>query len=338
VLESPIDAVRTIDTVDHPAARAWRHLQAGPVTVERVEPVRIDRDPHAEVYRLAGAWPARCPIIAKRGLQARAQIERTIYEALLPHLPIRTLHYYGAVEEADGAHWWLFLEDAAGEEYSAAAEAHRCLAGRWLALVHTALGPPAAAVPLPDRGPEHYQQCLRATRDCIREQFARRALSAEELARLEELRAQCEIVEGNWDQVDQFCAGMPRTLIHGDFSYKNVRVRPGAGETTLLVYDWESAGLGVPAVDLAHSPLAAPHFAAQADLTAYWEAVRDYWPCIDLRTIEQWANLGTLFRCLAALNWDIRSLKRGWAQKLLKRAGFYQEVLAHTLRAAAWVG
>jgi aminoglycoside/choline kinase family phosphotransferase len=241
------------------------------------------------------------------------------------------------VEEADGAHWWLFLEDAGEEQYSTDAREHRCLAGRWLGMLHGALGSPAANARLPDRGPSHYLQCLRATRDCLREQLACCAASAEELAMLTDLGGQCEIVEGYWDQVEQFCAGMPRTLVHGDFSNKNVRVRAVEGETTLLVYDWESAGLGVPAVDLAHSPLAAPHFAAQADLTAYWEAVREYWPRIDLHTIEQWANLGTLFRCLAALNWDVRSLRRGWAQTLLERAGFYHAVLAHTLRDPAWV-
>ena len=43
---------------------------------------------------------------------------------------------------------------------------------------------------------------------------------------------------------------MPRTFIHGDFAPKNMRVRAGPGGSTLLCFDWGSAGWGVPAADL----------------------------------------------------------------------------------------
>jgi aminoglycoside phosphotransferase (APT) family kinase protein len=323
------------DLEQHPALRAWRELRTGSVTVARVEPVRIKRNTHANVYRLAGVWPAGPAVIAKRGLRDRAQAERTAYEEFLPDVPVRTLRYYGCVEEADSPHCWLFLEDAAGEEYSAEAEAHRRLAGRWLGLVQAAFGPAAAAARLPDRGPGHYGQLLRALRIRPRERLARCVPSAEQLVSLERLAARCEALERYWDRVEHVCAGMPRVPIHGDFSYKNLRVRAGPGGPTLLVYDWETAGWGVPAVDLAQSPLPAPHFAAQPDLATYWEAVRDHWPRTDLGTIKQWANLGTLFRCIAAITWDIHSWERG-TRKLLKRAALYQAILAHALQAAGW--
>jgi hypothetical protein len=306
--------------------------------VARVEPVKTRRNLHADVYRLTGAGPAGPTVIAKRGLRDRAQAERTAYEELLPHVPVRTLRYYGCVEEADGPHCWLFLEDAAGEEYSAAAEAHRRLAGRWLGRVQAAFGPAAAAARLPDRGPGHYRQRLRTACACLREHLTCFAPSTEQRVVLERLGAWCEVLEGYWDQVEHACAGMPRVPIHGDLSYKNLRVRAGAGGATLLVYDWETAGWGVPATDLAESPLLAPHFAAQPDLASYWEAVRDHWPRIDLGTVKQWANLGTIFRCAAAITWDIRSLERGGALKLLKRAELYQAILAHALKAAGWAG
>jgi Phosphotransferase enzyme family len=336
-LGAPAPLGQSEEELERAALRAWRALQGPSATVECIEPVRIRRNLHANVYRLVGAEPAGCAVIAKRGLLSRAHAERTIYEKLLPQAPVRTLRYYGCIEEADHPYCWLFLEDAAGEEYSAALAAHRCLAGRWLGTVHGALEHSAAAAALPDRGPDHYLQCLQITSDCLREQLTTAAASPERATLLDELARQCDIVQRGWERVEQHCSGMPRTLVHADFSYKNVRVRRGPGESLLLVYDWESAGRGVPAVDLSQSPVVAPHFAGQVDLAAYWEALRDYWPRIDLTTVERWAEIGTLFRCLAALHWDTRSLRRGWALKLLKRAPFYQSVLSHILRSAAWV-
>jgi aminoglycoside phosphotransferase (APT) family kinase protein len=336
VSESTINPVGAIDALAHPALRAWSQLQAETVTLARVEPVKTRRNLHADVYRLTGAGPAGPAVIAKRGLRDRAQAERTAYEELLPHLPVRALRYYGFVEEAESPYCWLFLEEATGDEYSAAADAHRCLAGRWLGRVQAAFGSAAAAARLPDRGPGHYRQRLRAAHACLQEHVTRYALSTGQLALLERLGAWCEVLDRRWDQVEHICAGMPRVPIHGDFSYKNLRVRARPGGATLLVFDWETAGWGVPAVDLAQSPLPAPHFAAQPDLASYLEAVRDYWPRIDLCTIQQWANLGTLFRWAAAVSWDVRSLERGGPLKLLKRADLYQAILAHALEAAGW--
>jgi Phosphotransferase enzyme family len=336
-LGAPAPLGQSEEELEQAARRAWRTLQGPSATVERIEPVKIRRNLHANVYRLVGAQPAGCAVIAKRGLLSRAHAERTIYENLLPQAPVRTLRYYGCVEESDHPYCWLFLEDAAGEEYSAALAAHRRLAGHWLGAMHGALEIPAAVNVLPDRGPDHYLQCLRGASDCLREQLTGASGSPEHIALLAELAKQCDTVERGWERVEELCSGVPRTLVHADFSYKNVRVRPGPGEALLLVYDWESAGRGVPAVDLAQSPVAAPHFAGQADLSTYWQVLRDYWPRTDRTTVEQWAEIGTLFRWLAALHWDTRSLRRGWAPKLLKRAPFYQSVLSHILRSAAWV-
>jgi aminoglycoside phosphotransferase (APT) family kinase protein len=339
-MPSPIirQEVLAAELPEHPALRAWRKLQTGPVTLPRVEPVKTRRNFHADVYRLTGAAQTGPAVIAKRGLRDRAQAERTAYEELLPHLPVRALRYYGCVEEADSPYCWLFLEDAAGEEYSAATEAHRCLAGRWLGRVQAGFSSVAAAAQLPDRGPGHYGQRLRAARASLQEHLTGCAPGTEQRGLLERLGACCEVLEGYWGQVEHLCANMPRVPVHGDLSYKNLRVRAGPGDATLLVFDWETAGWGVPAVDLAQSPLAAPHFAAQPDLVTYWEAVRDHWPGIDLGTIKQWANLGTLFRWAAAITWDIRSLERGGPLKLLKRAELYLAILAHALTAAGWVG
>ena len=58
-------------------------------------------------------------MIAQRACMAKARIERTIYEEILPHLPVTSPRYYGfRAEDPDFA--WLFLEDIGDERYDAA--------------------------------------------------------------------------------------------------------------------------------------------------------------------------------------------------------------------------
>jgi hypothetical protein len=58
--------------------------------------------------------PAGAAIIAKRSRQGPALVERTVYQEILPHLPVSGLRYYGCVEEPGGLFAWLLLEDAGG--------------------------------------------------------------------------------------------------------------------------------------------------------------------------------------------------------------------------------
>jgi aminoglycoside phosphotransferase (APT) family kinase protein len=124
---------------------------------------------------------------------------------------------------------------------------------------------------------------------------------------------------------------MPRTLVHGDFIKRNLRVRPVETGPDLLPFDWEDSGWGVPAVDLAWRPLG-----ASADLIAYWEVVRHHWPGVDLPTVRRWAALGTLFRSLAGADWDAPKLATPWVQKGVMRLTIYQDALADALRALGW--
>src|SRR5438094_1019393 len=143
---------------EHPAVQAWRELQP-----RRVEPESIETLQHrnkSAIYRLEGVGPGGSAVIAKRCRQVTALVERAIYEDILPHLPIPSLHYYGFVEE-EGPFCWLFLEDAGGEKYSPSIREHCVLAGRWLGRMHTSAARIAAAARLPDRGPSHYLEPLR---------------------------------------------------------------------------------------------------------------------------------------------------------------------------------
>jgi aminoglycoside phosphotransferase (APT) family kinase protein len=69
---------------------------------------------------------------------------------------------------------------------------------------------------------------------------------------------------------------MPQTLVHNDFAARNIKVRNGQAGTTLLPFDWEKAGWGIPAADL--------EYLEQADLAMYWSVVHRSWPYFDVKT------------------------------------------------------
>src|SRR5438874_2831544 len=91
----------------HPAVRAWcqLHPHAAPA---QITPLRTSRRKSA-VYRPVGAGRGRSPVIAKRSRTAVAQIERIVYEGILPRLTVPTLRYDGFVPEPDDS-CWLFME------------------------------------------------------------------------------------------------------------------------------------------------------------------------------------------------------------------------------------
>ena len=61
-------------------------------------------------------------------------------------------------------------------------------------------------------------------------------------------RALVESVGDWWPSLE----ASPRTLIHNDFSPRNVAIRDVGGSPRLCAYDWELATLGAPQCDLAH--------------------------------------------------------------------------------------
>jgi len=96
-----------------------------------------------------------------------------------------------------------------------------------------------------------------------------------------------------WDDwVAAACAGVPSTLVHGDFRPKNAYLRDDGAGMCLFPIDWEMAGWGVPAADL-----------TRVDLRAYWAVVRERWPDVDLGTVERLALFGQIFRLLAGIGW-----------------------------------
>jgi len=317
------------------AATAWRDLRPELGEPERIEILK-GRKERKMVFRLVGAGPSRTDVIAKRYRLTTGLVERAIYDVVLPRLPVPSLRSHGFVEEADGTRCWLFLEDAGGEPYSVSVEDHRRLAGRWLGLLHTS-APQAPAAGLPDRGPGHYLECLRTARARIAAHRENATASPHRSAVLGAMLLWLDALEARWDAVERFCDAMPRTVVHGDFVPKNLRVRPGEAGLALLCFDWGCAGWGHPAADLAQRPASSDRFSASPDLAAYWSVVREHWPEYGLAMVSQWANLGGVFRSLASISWASRSLASTSVDKHIAEMLVGQAAIARALRAAAWV-
>jgi len=109
---------------------------------------------------------------------------------------------------------------------------------------------------------------------------------------------------------------------------------PGANGLALLVYDWEMAGWGFPATDLAQVDRC-----ARADLDAYYSAARQDFPQLDFRDIQRLANYGNLLRVVDAIYWATLFMVRETYKSLLKPLqliGKYETQLAASLHAVNW--
>ena len=291
---TPIEIIRT-NLPAHPVVQAWSQLRPARVEPESIHVYR-DRGKTA-IYWLEGVGLDGSAVFAKRCETAVAAIERTVYEQVLPHVPVTAPHYYGW-SEADGEFCWLFLEDVGREVYSELDAEHRALAGRWLGLLHTSAAGVAAAARLPDGGPGRYLEHLRSGRRTILRNLTNPALTVEGRALLDKILSTYEFLESRWSQVEEACAGVPSTLVHGDFQPQNIHIRIDRPGISLFPMDWEMAGWGGPAADL-----------PCADSAAYWSVVRERWPSLDLPAVERLANVGRIFRWLAAIDWASRNLR-----------------------------
>jgi len=327
-------AERRASLMRHPAVVAWcrLHPNAEPL---RITPLKVRRKKN-QVYRLDGIGWAGAPVIAKRCPKAVALVERTVYEEILPRTAVPSLHHYGFIEEPDGEYSWLFMEEATGADYSNLLADHRALAARWLGLLHSAAADAAAAARLPDASPGRYLDLLQATRELIHQHLDNPVLSADDVVRIEEIRARLDDLAAHWSRVEAVCGPMPQTLVHGDFTGKNIRLRPADGDTAVVVFDWEHAGWGTPAVDLAQLTVPSHRLSANPDISTYWSTVRERWPDVSLEAWRQLAYCGTVCRTLSALYWDAHNLTNDWAQSFVRSMQTYVIELDGALEQLGW--
>jgi hypothetical protein len=336
-LQSERAEPESIETLDM-KKRAWIKFRSERVQPEISEILKAKRF----IYRLKGVGPEGSAVIAKQCEKGNGMLQNTIYKDILSRLPIPTLYCYGFVDEPSGEPCWLFLEDAGTDVFSFRTREHRALAARWLGLLHTSAVHVATTARLPERGPDYYLEHLQSARDKIQRAVVDSTLSPDDLVVLKSIISQCNVVEGSWSKVERFCERMPQTLVHSDFRAQNIRVRNGQSGIALLPFDWEMAGRGIPAADLT--------YLEQADLAIYWSAVRRSWPYLDVQDIEQMANLGRIFRGLAAMSWGTWQFEHSWENRppqytslkdeSIKRAVMNMKVylgwIADAIRATTW--
>jgi len=300
--------------------------------VTQVEPPEVGF-PKSTIYRLEGAGECGATVIAKKCRRQRGQIERTIYELVLPKLSLPYPRFLGMANDDDGS-CWLFLEDAGDEAYSPLDPKHRVVAGHWLGALHSSTTSLPSDVPLPDRGPAYYLGHLQAARDLIRANLDNPALDKDQRCQLQRIIMNCDFIESEWWRLEQFCQPIPTTLVHGDFVGKNVRMRSGATSFEILPFDWEHAGIGVPAVDLAQARYSSTTFLANPDLSEYWMTTE--WTKLGYETVLQLATYGTIFRCLAALHWESHKLASEWVEWPVKNMTLYEAEVAEAVYASGW--
>src|SRR5690349_2103969 len=80
---------------DPPASALAAWQQCAGASAARCDGVDVLKENRSTaVYRLRGAGPGDSPVIAKRCGATVADVERTIYESILPQLPLRSVAYY----------------------------------------------------------------------------------------------------------------------------------------------------------------------------------------------------------------------------------------------------
>lgn len=259
------------------------------------------------VYRLSGSGTTKEDVIAKRSLKQYFEVERAIYESILSDLPISSLRYYGSIEDEDPDYGWLFIEDADGRPYNSQSKAHRISAGCWLGTLHTSSAYHQVLSKLPDRGPGYYLERLRSARHWI-ERTLNFELKIDERDSIQTIVSYFERLEGQWNQLLNFCERLPRTVVHGDFSTRNIRIRGSVPRITLVSFDWGEAGRGVPPVDILgrFSHHRGSH-SVEPDIHAYWLVARKIWSIPDIETIRKFESVGKTFRAISAFAWDVPS-------------------------------
>ncbi|MBA2360235.1 MAG: phosphotransferase [Actinobacteria bacterium] len=277
------------------AARAWREVsgqEAGDVEL-------VHEREKSSVYRLDRR------IVAKRAKPETVAVERVVYEQLLPALKINS-GYLGSFE-GEESHW-LFLDDAGGVPYEFYSESHPEAVGTWLGSLHGLAAAVVDEFALPDRSVGYFLGRLARARDAVVRRLGEERLDAAGEAILRRAIEQCDRLESYWPELERFETEIPPTLVHGDFAASNVQV----WGSVVIVFDWEKAGRGFPAVDLIRG----------LDLARY----RDAYGTVDDETVEQLARYAKI----------LRPLTHEWARKSPEKIERYHAHMGDAMAALGW--
>lgn len=299
---------QAIRTERHAAEAAWLALRPGSPPATKIETLK--ETSKSAVYRLAGIGPKDSPVIAKRCEIESGLIECRIYEDVLPLLGIHSLRYYGSIPEDCGPFRWIFLEDSRGRQYEPEVNRDRDSIAQYVASLHSA----SRMHPfqhLPNRTPAYYLTLLEESRAAI-DRFTRQsAIGATDREALDAVLRECDRLQLTWSGFEGCCSVLPATVLHCDLRPKNIHIRVSDNRVFLL--DWEYAGWGSPATDLAF-----------LDLQAYWRSVKEHYPSLNIDVLLRMKKAGEVFQWIAAVGWASMSLRDDF-KKSIDRLRSYAE-------------
>lgn len=310
------------DPRDHPAVLAWREVNGtsrAPTKVEELNPRRAKKQsPKSRVYRLHDALGAEIAVVAKLCKSKTAELEFEIYDQILPRLTLRSTKSFGALFEKVGTHSWLFLEDIGNVRYCWENPQHRWSAIEYFAVLHSECQYFNSVNLLPDGGTVRYLAHLDSAVNKLKSCIANPVFRSDEVDLLKKLYRICSILTDSRGIIEDMCEDWPKTLVHGDFNAKNARVQCQSS-IDLLMIDWEMAGFGMPGPDL-----------SAISMWGDYEAVRNYhrltrvaWAHLTLEELLAMARLGSIFRLMAATDWECMTLCNRYSRRALSHLDVY---------------
>jgi thiamine kinase-like enzyme len=186
---------------------------------------------------------------------------------------------------------------------------------------------------LPGRDVPFYRQVLaRCLSRLTLDLAAGEPSPADRRAVLELVTASLVGVEARWAVVENICGPLPSVLVHGDYVPKNLAVDPGDGGV-LRPLDWETAGSGLPATDLAELAAAWP----QA-LAAYTAFAGPPVPAISGVWLPAIVGVGRVLRVIMAIDWATEALALRGHATIFGKLQTYAAWLNQALATEPWSG
>jgi Ser/Thr protein kinase RdoA (MazF antagonist) len=285
-----------------------------------VEPLKETKT--SAVYRLHLSDGTR--VVAKRGEADRIAAEHAVY-LVLRELPVRTPAMFGLVADDGSGRGWVFTEDAGGVKVRDGIPEHRRLLTAWLAALHASAASSPLVVSLPLRGAAYYLEALEDMLASVDEMLSKRRFTTPARDVLMAVLERGEVLTRNWLSLLELCTGLPDTLVHGDLTKKNLRVSATADGLELLAVDWESAGFGLAAVDL-----------ARVDPALYAAAVQETWHDVSAPMVRRTALGGWFLRLVLALSWAAHRLPYPSIERPIAQMETYVASLDDRLAAAGF--
>jgi hypothetical protein len=259
------------------------------------------------VYRLTCC---ETTIIAKCCATRIVELERQIYGTILPRLDVETLSVVGSstVDVRDTGWSWIFLEDAGEDSFVRLNVEHQELALKWIGIVHSRATKLVDQFELPATGPDHYFSELVSGRRRISECLRIEALPGEDRLLLLEIVEILDTCKKLWPELTRDIAQLPRTLVHGDFVCKNIRLGGRGDRVAVRVLDWETGGWGPQGVDFAAIVGSLP-IPVEARVGCCADLLSTSFPDLNAGTIASIARASMVFRLVTSVSWAAAGLE-----------------------------